>query len=426
MLPGKTTMPPTPASLPPCLVLPTCPALRGLSPARSAACRVRTAALAVLATLSLVTQPVAFADEHAALVELHTRILKADAPFPRFRVDAAWPQMPADLIIGQVSGVAVDRHDEVWIVHRPHSLHPTATGLVTDPPITRDCCRPAKVVVRFARNGRLLDMWGDETSAPVIDGVRQFPASVHGIFVTDADEVWIAGNGDGDHAIYNFTRDGRFLRTIGRREDTRGNLDRHTLGRPADIYAADGQILVADGYTNRRVIRFENADGEFGGYFGAFGEAPEPIGEGEAALYDPAAEQFSDMVHCVVSDGDGIFYVCDRRNTRVQVFRQQDDGNLAFLRTIPISPGGGGPGSATDVALSPDGRFVYVADMVNSRIWILDRRTDDPIAAIGRIGRQAGQFIWLHSIDVDSKGNLYATEVSTGQRVQKLVITEVR
>jgi hypothetical protein len=361
-----------------------------------------------------------------ALVDLHTQVVATDAAFPRFQVDAAWPALPPDLILGQVSGVSVDGDDTVWLVHRPGSLDATETGVLQNPPIA-DCCKPAPTVTRFAQDGTYLGGWGDHDSGPVVDGVNQWPTSIHGIYVDDDDTVWIGGNGDGDHAVLNFTADGEFIRAIGRREQHGGNTDRTTLGRPADIYHGHGQILIADGYSNRRLIRFDADDNAFSGYWGAYAKEPVDVTpENQGERYDPQAPRFADIVHCVVTTDDGYVYVCDRRNLRAQLFRQDDAGNLSFVRDIVISPGSGATGTATDIALSPDGRFVYVADMVNSRIWILDRKTHQPLAAIGRIGRQAGQFTWLHSIDGDSDGNLYATEVYTGRRIQKLVFTGVR
>ncbi|NBC23306.1 MAG: hypothetical protein GVY21_07525 [Gammaproteobacteria bacterium] len=389
----------------------------GLALAAATACFAVTAAAAQV-------EPAAPAEP--ALVDLHTLVVKEDTPFPRFQVDAGWPQMPPDLMLGQVSGVSVDGNDDVWLVHRPHTLDNTEIGVTLDPPIA-DCCRPAPTVVRFSQDGRYLDAWGTPDTGPVIDGVNQWPSSVHGIYVDAANNVWIGGNGDGDHAVLNFTADGEFIRSFGRREQHGGNTAEDTLGRPADVYHDGDQVLIADGYTNRRVIRFTSAAGEFGGYWGAYARHPQPVNaETDTTRYDPDAPRFADIVHCVVATGDGFVYVCDRRNNRAQLFEQADDGTLSFVRNIVISPDGGATGTATDVAVSPDGRWVYVAEMVNSRIWILDRRTHEPVAAIGRIGRQAGQFTWLHSIDVDSDGNLYATEVATGRRIQKLVLTGVR
>lgn len=369
------------------------------------------------------------------LVDLETDVLAPGQPFPRFKVDAAWPVMPPDLLLGQVSGVAVDGDDDVWVVHRPHSLTATDTGLATNPP-SAVCCKPAPTVVRLSKDGKYLSAWGGPETGPVLDGVNQWPNSIHGVFVDSDKTVWFGGNGDGDHAVLNFTADGRFIRTFGRRETTRGNGDAATLGNPADVYHGDGQVLIADGYINKRVMRFKSQGGGFAGLWGAYGEAPgggsrdgsfdqSPAASTSDGGADPNSRSFGDIVHCVVPTDDGHVYVCDRRNNRAQLFAQQDDGSLSFVRDVVIAPETGGTRTVTDIAISPDGRYVYVADMMNARIWILLRETHEPIAAIGRVGRQAGQFTWLHSIDVDSEGNLYVSEVNTGRRIQKLVFLGV-
>lgn len=371
----------------------------------------------------------------AGLVELETVVLAQGQPYPRFKVDAAWPVMPPDLLLGQVSGVAVDDDDDVWVVHRPHSLTATDTGLVTNPP-SAVCCRPAPTVVRFANDGKYLAGWGGPETGPVIEGVNQWPASIHGVFVDSDKTVWFGGNGDGDHAVLNFTADGKFIRSFGRKGVTGGNADQAALGNPADVYHGDGQVLIADGYINKRIIRFNSEGGAFAGYWGAYGE--QPSGASREGNFDqsqatstndggadPASKSYGDIVHCVVPTGDGHVYVCDRRNNRAQLYKQEADGVLTFVRDVVIAAETGGTRTVTDIAVSPDGKYLYVADMMNARIWILLHETHTPVAAIGRIGRQAGQFTWLHSIDIDSKGNLYVSEVNTGRRVQKLTYTGV-
>ncbi|MEE3153991.1 MAG: hypothetical protein VX309_00495, partial [Pseudomonadota bacterium] len=96
-------------------------------------------------------------------------------------------------------------------------------------------------------------------------------------------------------------------------------------------------------------------------------------------------------------------------------------GGLEFVRDIVIAPGTGGLRSASDVAFSPDGTYMYVADMANAKVWILGRESGEVIGNFGRVGRYPGQFFWLHSVAVDSRGNVYTTEVGTGRRVQKFV-----
>lgn len=374
----------------------------------------------------------------AALVPLETAVFAPEGtPYPRFMVDAAWPKMPPDLILGQIPGLAVDKNDVIWAIHRPQSLTANDVGLIQDPPIADVCCRPAPTIVRFAQDGRYLGGWGGPDTGPVIDGINQWPNNVHGIFVDSDNTVWFGGNGDDDHVVLNFTADGKFIRAIGRRGKTGGNEDRQTLGNPADAYYRNGRVLIADGYVNKRIIRFTTQDGKFDGYWGAYAEPPSgPSREGKfnQALAssdkdggaNPKSESFGDIVHCVVGTEDGYVYVCDRRNNRAQLFKDDGQGRLSFVRDIVIAPESGGTRTVSDVAFSPDGRYVYIAEMMNSRIWILDRKTHEPIATIGRIGRQPGQFTWLHSIDVDSDGNIYTTEVGTGRRIQKLVLMGIR
>lgn len=369
-----------------------------------------------------------------ALTPLYTEILAPKGtPVPRFKVDAAWPTLPDDMMLGQVSGVAVDKDDDVWVIHRPHSLTATDNGLAQTPPIAT-CCRPAPTIVRFSQAGAYLDGWGTPETGPVIDGVSQWPKSGHGLYVDAGKTVWFGGNGDGDHAILNFTADGMFIKSYGRREQTKGNLDKAALGNPADVWHEDGEVLVADGYINKRIIGFDDKSGAFSRYWGAYGVAPDaPTRQGNFDQSqatstsdggpDPASRQFGDIVHCIVPTKDGHLYVCDRRNNRAQLFRRDAKGKVTFVRDIVIAPQTGGTRTVTDIALSPDQKYLYVADMMNGRIWILLRETHEVLAAIGRNGRYAGEFTWLHSIATDSDGNLYTTEVSTGRRVQKLVFT---
>ncbi|TXS92195.1 hypothetical protein FV139_14580 [Parahaliea maris] len=376
------------------------------------------------------------ADVPQALVPAKVQQLN-DRPIPRFAVDAAWPQVPDDLTLGQIPGVAVDRHDNVWIIQRPNSLDFSDNGLAQSPP-TAVCCRPAPHVMQFSSAGDYLGGWGGSDQAPRIDGVDQWPQVVHGIFVDDRDSVWIGGNGKDDHVVLNFSADGEFIRQYGIRGVTGGNSDREALGNPADIHHDTrlNEVLVADGYTNKRVIGFDSARNTFSRLFGAYGKDPDggtregDFDQSQASSNadggaNPEAGIFGDIVHCVSRGPDGMIYVCDRRNNRIQVFNSAEDGAIRFVRNLVIAGDTGGLRTASDIAWSPDGKFMYVADMMNGQVWILDAADYAILGALGRNGRYAGEFIWLHSVDVDSKGNLYTSEVSTGRRVQKFVLTGV-
>ncbi|WP_372380912.1 hypothetical protein [Xanthomonas sp. NCPPB 1754] len=196
-------------------------------------------------------------------------------------------------------------------------------------------------------------------------------------------------------------------------------------------------MMVADGYINRRFLGFDKSSGKAFGVWGAYGGAP--TAQTRQGTFDqsqatsnagnapnPNAPEFGTIVHCLVPTGDGQIYVCDRQNNRVQLFDLSKNGTLKFARNVVIEGKTGGLGTVTDVALSPDKKYLYVGDMMNGRIWILLRANHQILGSFGRIGRQAGQFTWMHSIDTDSQGNLYVTEVGTGRRVQKFVLTGVR
>lgn len=399
--------------------------------------------LAAAGALALTPAALAAQAGDEALVEVESGRVKQGVPLPTFKADASWPKLPKDLILGQVPGLAVAKDDTVWILTRPNSLGPTETGLDPDPPLTVACCKSPPHVMQFDPSGNLLRAWGGPALAPgestIIgegreareEGDEQWPANVHGLYVDAAGTVWIGGNGAGDHVVLNFTAEGAFIRQIGRRQVTGGNLSEQYLGNPADIAHDGTSVLVADGYTNTRVIEFASEDLSFEQLWGAYGTEPGSGTRGGAFDQsmatstaeggpDPLAGDFEPMVHCVVRGPENTVYVCDRRNNRVQVFRE-GEGGIEFVENVVIAPETGGTRTASDVAFSPDGTYVYVADMMNGRVWILTRADHEIVGWFGRNGRYPGQFIWLHSVDVDSEGNVYTTEVNSGRRVQRFV-----
>jgi len=332
---------------------------------------------------------------------------------PTFHVDPSWPRpLPNRWILGQVAGVAVDARDHVWIVHRPGSLTPQETGAALDPP-TAECCVPAPPVLEFDTEGNVVQAWGGSgTHAP-------WPGSEHGIYVDPQDHVWIGSSGAEDQVVLEFTRSGERLLQIGEFGRTGGSDDTALLGRPTDfaVDPAAGEVYVADGYGNRRVVVFDFETGAYKRHWGAYGEPPD---DGDLGAYDPAAppaRSFRSPVHAVVLAADERVYVADRVDDRIQVFRK--DGT--FLQEAFVRPATLSMGSAWDVALSPDPdqAWLYLADGTNNKIWILRRETLEVVGEFGRSGRYAGEFHWVHSLATDSQGNLYTAEVDTGQRVQK-------
>lgn len=340
------------------------------------------------------------------------------ATIPLFEVDPFWPRpLPDHWLLGSVIGVGVDSRDHVFIVHRPASLNArTEVGLDADPP-TGECCSAAPPVLEFDPDGNLVNAWGGPS-----DGY-DWPSSNHGLSIDHLDNIWIGGNGQGDSHILKFSRDGEFIMQVG---EPGRDPDSHAadhFGRVAKISfdAEANEAFVADGYGNKRVAVIDMDTGELKRYWGAYGNEPSDENLGP---YDPAAapaQQFRNPVHCADPAADGLVYVCDRPNDRIQVF--QRDGT--FVDEVFLAPETLGDGSTWDVAFSRDAaqQFMYVADGKNMRIYILDRAELEVLAWFGDGGRQPGQFFAVHSIATDSRGNLYTTETYEGKRLQKFVMT---
>ena len=327
---------------------------------------------------------------------------------PSFRVDPFWPQeLPNNWILGQVSGLSVDAEDHVWIVHRPGSLDSRQRGE------EGLCCVPAPPVIEFSPDGTVLRAWGGPG-----DGF-EWPQSEHGIHVDHQGHVWIGASGGSDAHVLKFTKEGKFLLQIGRAGQSGGSNDTENLGRPAalEVDPDANEVYIADGYGNQRIIVFDASTGAYKRHWGAYGDRPD---DRELPAYDPEAEpidQFRSPVHDVALSGDGLVYVADRTNNRLQVFQQ--DGT--FVAESFIRPATLGSGAVSGIVLSPDPvqRWLFVPDGTNNVVWILDRSSLGVVGRFGRLGKYAGQFYRLHNLDVDSRGNLYTTEVWEGQRVQR-------
>jgi DNA-binding beta-propeller fold protein YncE len=336
--------------------------------------------------------------------------IAAEPAAPKFQPEPFWPKpLPDNWILGQVAGIAVDRADNIWVIHRPATLLDDEKGAEKNPPETI-CCRAAPPVLKFDPEGNLLASWG-----PV---PGHWVKNEHGIHIDRDGNVWLGGNNDGDQ-ILKFTPDGKFLQQIGKDDGTKGSLSQTRLGRPAHMMTDPeaNEIYVADGYGNHRVIVFDVATGAFKRMWGAYGKPPS---DEKLPPYRPDAApsaQFSNPVHCVRIANDGLLYVCDRANDRIQVFRK--DGT--FVKEFRVTPATLQNGSVWDLVLSEDNaqKFIFVANGADGNIVTLDRETGRELAKWGRTGRQPGQFKWVHNLAIDSKGNLYTAEVGYGRRVQK-------
>jgi hypothetical protein len=322
-------------------------------------------------------------------------------------------------VLGEVSSVAVDRNDHVWVLHRPRTVPADQRG------------KAAPSVLEFDADGKFIQGFGGPADA------YEWPDNEHAIFVDRKDRVWIGGNAPqgtnpprSDDMLLKFTAGGMFIAQIGRREKSGGNKDTDNLKRPADLFVhlKTNEAFVADGYGNRRVIVLDADTGRFKRMWGAFSNTPldppppaprQPGAAAPAPLREgPGPQQFG-TVHAIEVSEDGLVYVADRDNSRVQVFTL--DGK--FVAQSFINRHEGGALTAAGLALSPDPgqRFIYAADQSNSHIHIVLRKTLEVVGSFGQRGGNPGEFQGLHHIASDSKGNLYTAEAQVGKRTQKLV-----
>jgi ABC-type multidrug transport system ATPase subunit/streptogramin lyase len=336
---------------------------------------------------------------------------------PSFTVDPSWPlEMPDDWIMGSITAVFVDGQDHVWVTHLRETLTPEEISAVQDPPIG-ECCRPAPVVVEFDAEGRVVQGWGD----PETQDVSEFPRNPHGLFVDHNDNVWVGSYQH--HRVMKFTREGALLMTLGEYDVNAGSNDERLLGGPAGIWVdpVTNEVFIADGYRNRRVVVFDGDTGAYLRHWGAYGEVPDDAYRYDYANYDPEnpPREFS-TVHGLVGSRDGLIYVADRRGNRIQVF--QKDGT--FVTEKIIAPKTLASGSSFVIAFSPDEaqEWLYLADGTNHKVWVLRRSDLEVVGDFGRGGRQVGQFLRPHGMSVDSRGNIYVGEASTGRRVQKFTV----
>jgi DNA-binding beta-propeller fold protein YncE len=332
---------------------------------------------------------------------------------PRFQVDAAWPKpLPNQWIMGQAAGVAVDAQDHVWVIQRPRTLTDDEKALTLTPPRSK-CCRPAPPVMEFDSEGNLIKAWGGPGEK------YDWPQNEHGISIDASGFVWIGGNGENDGQYLKFSRAGEFVLQIGKPGPQTNSNDTTRLGRPADaeVDPATNEVYIADGYFNHRVVVFDASTGAYKRHWGAYGKRPT---DEKLPSYSPAAApspQFGNPVHCVKVAKDGLVYVCDRSNNRIQVFHK--DGT--YVKELFIEKDTLGPGSVWDLDfwIDPEQTLLLNADGSNNEVRTLRRETGEVDGAIGRNGRNDAQFQWVHNLAIDSKGNIYTTEVDTGKRAQK-------
>ena len=282
----------------------------------------------------------------------------ATGPKLPMKVVENWADLPKGWNLGEVSGVAVDKLDHVWVFNR--GTHP---------------------VIEFDRDGTMLQAW---TEVPII--------SSHGIQVDPDGNVWLVDVKG--HAVMKFNRQGRLQMVIANAGKAVGdNKSTDAFNQPTGLrFFPNGDFLVSDGYGNSRVAKFDK-NGIWQKQWGEPG-----TGDG----------QFN-LVHDVALDGKGKVYVADRKNNRIQIFTE--DGKFLDKWTNLGSPWG--------LAYSPKEEALYMCDGENNRVIKVDKN-GKLLGVLGGFGKVPGLFDFPHHIAIDSQGAIYVAEIKNW-RVQKFV-----
>jgi DNA-binding beta-propeller fold protein YncE len=273
---------------------------------------------------------------------------------PMYEPVPRWLQLPPGFQFGVATAVATDKEGNLFVFHRGK--------------------RPIAV---FDSQGTFLRSWGDGEVK-----------TAHGLRIDHEGNVWTTDLGT--HQVIKYDPTGKVLLRLG--EKNQAGETPGQFNKPADVaIARSGDIYVADGYGNSRVVKFSR-DGKF---VKAWGKKGKQVGE-------------FDLVHAIVLDARGRVYVGDRENNRIQVF----DADGQFLAQWRDS------GAPYGLFLQ-DGPRMLVADGRGNEVRILDG--DGRLASrFGTKGSAAGQFLMPHGICADSRGAVYVAE-GDGKRIQKFV-----
>lgn len=386
---------------------------------------------------------------------------------PKFKFDPDWPKpLPNKWKMGGVTGLAVDKDDNVWVYDRPNDLTDIELDAELTPPIA-DCCVRPPSMIHIGKDGNVIESFD--------------PPQGHGMAVDSKGFVYLGntvggmgnvrkydpktgklvgelprapemppGGGGGDAAPPTPRIPGRgsagpvagFLTPPGGRPQLDpaaraareeaiaafrvkyppttpmivGGIEEIRLDEPAhELYAADN-------YLGGRVMVFDLDTLQFKRGWGAYGhKLSEITTDNKDRAYTPGGpmpKEFRGHLTLNVSN-DGMVYAADRMADRIHVFTKEGK----FLKEFILAPYTGVGGSTGGVMFSTDKeqRVLYISDLTNNHIWFLNRADGKVLGQLGSMGENGGQFYGLHMIAVDSKGNIYTGEVFGGERVQRFV-----
>jgi hypothetical protein len=335
-----------------------------------------------------------------------------DEPVPQYRFDPTWPVLPLPnkWQFQGITGLTVDDQDRIWVLQRPGDFdidpifqipNRTTNYAALDPP-TASCCLKPVAILAFDMEGNLLEAWDQPGGA-----------SGHLILADAEGYVWVGS----DTIRKTMSR-----ADVGNPEPGAVSPDTPLIvGRVegGDFDEAARELYVTDSYLRGRVLVYDMDTFEFKRGWGAYGKPLVEIGIEAPVPYTPGnhdAPDFRGHVTIAVAQ-DGEVYVADRVSDRIQVFTR--DG--VFVREFTVAPETLGRGSTGGIAFSPlpEQRYLYVSDIMNNVIWIVNRRDGRTLGHFSYFGRNGGGLHWAHMVATDRAGNVYTGEVDTGKRVQR-------
>jgi sugar lactone lactonase YvrE len=395
--------------------------------------------------------------------------------FPQFTVDATWPKpYPNKWKIGGVTGLAVDKDDNVWVYNRPNDLTSLELEAERTPPIADCCVRPPSMILIAGHDGpnykdgeviasfdapqghgMAVDAQGflylgqntvrkyDRTGKMLME-VPHIPENADGTpFTMPQIPKRIPGLG-GEGPVASFIRnlDNDIKAGAGNANEQRNTQNQlrqqafiakyppttpMIVGGIEEIRTDDAanEIYIADNSFGGRVMVFSLDTFEFKRGWGAYGHKLSEIStRPEDHAYTPGGPMAKEFVgHLTFNfSKDGLVYAADRAGNRIHVTDKQ--GN--FKQEIKMAETTGVGGSTGGVMFSndPEQRFLYISDLTNNKVWFLDRKTGEVKGTLGQMGENAGSFFGLHMEATDSKGNLYTGEVFYGERVQRFLLRQ--
>ncbi|MGH9255345.1 MAG: hypothetical protein ACRD3C_12345 [Vicinamibacterales bacterium] len=380
---------------------------------------------------------------------------------PRYVYDPSWPKpLPNKWKIGGITGLAVDRNDDVWVLNRPNDLTDIELHAEHTPPIA-DCCVRPPSMIHISKTGDVIGSFDapqghgmdvdskgfvyigqdtvrkyDSKSGKLVGEIARVPENEGGGGGGGRGQAGRTPGRGGQGPVAGFITPpgGRgqpnpeaAAKAAAAREAFRKKYPPDTpmiVGGLEEIRIDEtaNEIYAADNYLGGRVLVFDLNTLAFKRGWGAYGKPLSQISIDDATrAYKPGGPMAKDFVgHLTLNfSNDGLVYAADRVGNRIHVTDKQGK----FLKEFPLAVTTGVGGAPGGVGFSPDKeqRYLFISDLTNNHIWFLNRADGKVVGQIGSMGDGGGQFYGLHMIAVDSQGNIYTGEVFAGERVQRFV-----